>query len=250
MFYVKTVIFFVFTITLAPFYFAVLLLFYPLRLSIGPKLVGFYSKICLLIYRVKIERIKNYRAFKKSKKGLLIVSNHVSFLDIFVLSSLFDTVFVSKSEVKYYPVFGQIAWLMGVIFFDRGSSKERLRVLKRIANGNTSGIVAVFPQGTTGPITERLPFQRGIFKVMELRPGLTLVPVTLHYKEDADIAWHKPQTLKENAVKISKQKRIHLKVIIHHPVTIDEHKGKTTAEMCKMVEKTILGELRRGYMDT
>jgi 1-acyl-sn-glycerol-3-phosphate acyltransferase len=248
MFYLKTFLFLVLTITLAPFYFALLLLFYPWRRSIGPKLLRFYSKICLLIYRVKIERVKNYRAFKKRRKGLLIVSNHSSFLDIFVLSALFETVFVSKAEVKHYPIIGQIAWLMGVVFFDRGSSKERLRLLKAVANRYTGRIISVFPQGTTGRITERLPFQRGIFKVMELNPAITLLPVTLYYKEDADIAWSM-QPLKENAMKVSGQRKVHLKVIIHDPMTIEEYKGKTTAEICKMVEKTILGALHKEYKD-
>jgi 1-acyl-sn-glycerol-3-phosphate acyltransferase len=248
MFYVKTFLFLVLTITLAPFYIVVLLLFYPRRRSIGPKLVRFYSGICLQIYRVKIERVKNYRAFKKSKKGFLIISNHSSFLDIFVLSSLFETVFVSKAEVKYYPVIGQIAWLMGSVFFDRGSSKERLRVLKTIANRYSGVNIAVFPQGTTARITERLPFQRGIFKVMELNAGITLLPVTLYYKEDADIAWSR-QTLRENAMKVSGKRRVHLKVIVHGPLTIDEYEGKTAAEICKMTEETILEPLQKEYKD-
>lgn len=246
MFYLKTFLFLTLTITLAPFYFVVLLLFYPWRRSIGPKLVRIYSGICLLIYRIKIEKVKNYRTFKKSKKRVLIISNHSSFLDIFVLSRLFETVFVSKTEVKYYPVIGQIAWLMGVVFFDRGSSKERLRVLKTVASEHTGRVISVFPQGTTGRISERLPFHRGIFKVMEMDPDITLLPVTLYYKEDADIAWSR-QSLKENAMKVSRKKRVHLKVIIHDPPTIEDCKGKSTAEICKMVEGTVLGALRKDY---
>lgn len=248
MFYLKTFLFLLLTITLAPFYFGLLLLFYPWRRNIGPKLVRFYSWICLRIYRVKIDRIKNYRAFKKGKKGFLIVSNHSSFLDIFVLSTLFETVFVSKAEVKYYPIIGQIAWLMGVVFFDRGSSKERLRVLKRVANKYSDRTISVFPQGTTGRITERLPFQRGIFKAVELNPGTTLLPVTLYYKEDADISWSR-QKLKENAMKVSRKRSIHLKVIIHDPLTIKEYEGKTAAEICKMTGEVIVGPLHRDYKD-
>lgn len=237
------------TSALAPLYFFLLLLFYPWRRIIGPRLVRFYSRICLLIYRVKIDKVKNYRAFKKNKKGFLIISNHSSFLDIFVLSALFSSVFVSKAEVKYYPIIGQIAWLMGVVFFDRGSSKERLRVVKTVASRYPGRTIAVFPQGTTCCIAERLPFSRGIFKVMELNPEITLLPVTLHYRDDAEISWHRPQTLKENAQKVSRQKRVRLKVIIHDPVSIEKYKGMTTAEICKMLEETVLGPLQREYKD-
>jgi len=249
MFYLKTALFLIVTVVLAPVYLFLLLLFYPWRRIIGPKLVRFYSGICLLIYRVKIDRVKNYRAFKKNKKGFLIISNHSSFLDIFVLSALFSTVFVSKAEVKYYPIIGQIAWLMGVVFFDRGSTRERLRVVKTVADRYPGGSITVFPQGTTGRISERLPFNRGIFKVTELNPEIALLPVTLHYRDDAEIAWHRPQTLKENAKRVSRQKSVRLKVIIHGPVSIEKYKGKTAAGICKMVEETVLSHLQKEYKE-
>jgi len=247
MFYLQTILFLALTIGLAPFYFIILLLLYPWRKIIGPKLVRFYSMICLLIYRVKIDKVVHYARFKKKgRRGCLIVSNHSSFLDIFTLSALFETVFISKAELKYYPIIGQIAWLMGVVFVDRGSSKERIRVLKTVANGYSGRIISVFPQGTTSRISERLPFQRGIFKTIELNPGIAVLPVTLYYKADADIAWS-GQSLRENAKKVSGQKRVHLKVIVHDPVTIEKYRGKTAAEICKMVEHSILGPLQMKY---
>jgi 1-acyl-sn-glycerol-3-phosphate acyltransferase len=246
-FYLKTGLFFIVTVMLAPFYFFVLLIFYTWRHGIGPKLVQWYSKLCLLIFRVDIEEIKNFDIFTGSGKGAIIISNHASFLDIFVLSSLFGSVFVSKAEVKYYPVIGQIAWLMGVIFLNRDSSKERLRLLKTIANECSTRILVVFPQGTTSRITERLSFNRGIFKVIELNPEVSLLPVTLHYKEDAEIAWNKPQSLKENAIRISAKKRIHVKVLIHNPLTIEDYREKTSAQICKIVERTVLGPLQEEH---
>jgi 1-acyl-sn-glycerol-3-phosphate acyltransferase len=246
-FYLKIGLFFIVTVMLGLFYFFVLLIFYKWRHGIGPKLVQWYSKLCLLIFSVDIEEIKNPDMFASRGKGALIISNHASFLDIFVLSSLFGSVFVSKTEVRYYPVIGQIAWLAGVIFLARDSSKERLRLLRTIANKCSNRILVVFPQGTTSRITERLSFNRGVFKVIELNPEVSLLPVTLYYKEDAEIAWNKPQSLKENAIRISAQKRIHVKVLIHNPVTIEDYRGKTSAQICKIVEKTVLGPLQEEH---
>jgi 1-acyl-sn-glycerol-3-phosphate acyltransferase len=233
------------TVVLAPWYFLILFIGYKWRETIGPKLVQFYSKICLSIFQVHIEKVIHYHAFKKTNKGMLIISNHSSFLDIFVLSALFGSVFVSKTEVKFYPVIGQIAWLMGVIFLDRNSSNERLRVLNTIVNKCSSQVIAVFPQGTTSRITERLSFKRGIFKVVELNPDISLLPVTLHYKDDADIAWHKPQSLKENAIRVSVQNKINIRVTIHNPITINDYRGRTTSQICKIVEQTVLGPLQK-----
>ncbi len=246
-FYLKTSIFLIVTVILAPFYFLILFIFYRWRQSVGSKIVQFYSKICLLIFRVNIEKVKNYQNFEKKKKSMLIISNHASFLDIFVLSALFGSVFVSKAEVKYYPIIGQIAWLMGVIFLNRNSSNERFRVLNTIVNKCSNRILVIFPQGTTSRISEQLCFNRGIFKVIELNPDISLLPITLHYKEDAEIAWNKPQSFKENAIRVCAQNKIHIKVIIHNPVTIDDYREKTASQICKMVENTVLEPLLKEY---
>jgi hypothetical protein len=73
------------------------------------------------------------------------------------------------------------------------------------------------------------------------------LPVTLHYKEDAEIAWNKPQSLKENAIRICAQKGIHVKVLIHNPVTINDYREKTSAQICKIVELTVLGPLQEEH---
>ncbi len=236
------------TVILAPFYFFILLILYKWRQIIGPRIVQLYSRICLLIFRVRIE-VKNYETFKTVNSGILIISNHVSFLDIFVLSALFGSVFLSKSEVKYYPIIGQIASLTGVIFLDRRSSGERLKILNIIADECSNRILAVFPQGTTSRISERLSFSRGIFKVVELNPDISILPVTLRYKNDKEIAWSKPQSFRENAIRVSAQQRIDLKVIIHDPVTIDSYQGKTAAQICKMIEQTVLEPLQKEYLE-
>jgi len=238
------------TLILAPFYFVILLIFFKWRHRIGPKLVQFYSKLCLLVFRVQIDQLKNYDILKNDRKGMLILANHASFLDIFVLSALFGTVFLSKTEVKYYPVIGQIAWLMGVIFLNRDASHERLRVLNTIADTCSDRILAVFPQGTTSRIFEQLSFNRGIFKVIELNPDISLLPVSLYYQEDDIIAWHKPQSFRENAMLVCAHGRIHIKVIIHNPVTIEDYQGKTASQICKMVETTVLEPLQKEYSET
>jgi 1-acyl-sn-glycerol-3-phosphate acyltransferase len=245
-FYFKTMLFMVLTVTLAPFCFFVLLVLYKLRQRIGPRLVQLYFRICLVIFGIRIQRTETHSAFHSRGKNVLIISNHASFLDIFILSSIFGCVFVSKTDVKYYPIIGQIAWLMGVIFFDRGSSKERIRVLKKIAKRTQAGAISVFPQGTTGRITDRLPFQRGIFKVVEMNPDITILPVTIRYKKDAEIAWHGESFLK-NARKVFARKRIDVKLILHDTMTIKDYKGRTSAQVREILEEKITGELERGY---
>jgi 1-acyl-sn-glycerol-3-phosphate acyltransferase len=243
-FSVKTCFCILVTILLSPFYFLILFIFYPWRIRIGPWLVKLYSKICLIIFRVRIEKVRNQEIFHSMEKGIIIISNHCSFLDIFVLSSVFGSVFLSKAEVKYYPIIGQIAYLMGSVFLNRDSAKERMRLIKIIANTCADRILVVFPQGTTSRIDEQLPFRRGIFKVIDLNPGISILPVTLHYREDADIAWHQPQSMRENLMRVSAQERIHVTVTIHNPVCFRDYESKSSAEVCRMVEQVVLEPLR------
>jgi 1-acyl-sn-glycerol-3-phosphate acyltransferase len=243
-FSIKTILFLLLTTVLSPLYFAILFIFYPWRIRIGPQLVKVYSKICLIIFRVQIEEVRNYDIFWNAEKGILIISNHSSFLDIFVLSSIFGSVFLSKAEVKYYPIVGQIAYLMGSVFINRDSAKDRLTLIKNIANIFSDRILVVFPQGTTSRITAQLPFNRGIFKVIELNPALSILPVTLRYREDAEIAWHKPQSLVENVMRVCAQNTIHVSVIVHNHVCINDYREKSSAEICKMVEQVVVEPLR------
>jgi 1-acyl-sn-glycerol-3-phosphate acyltransferase len=243
-FSVKTSFVLLVTILLSPLYFLILIIFYRWRKRIGPQMVKLYSKICLIIFQVQIEEVRNYEIFQQLEKGILIISNHSSFLDIFVLSAIFGSVFVSKAEVKYYPIAGQIAYLMGSVFLNRDSSKDRLKLIKIIANTCSNRILVVFPQGTTSCITAQLPFHRGIVKVIELNPAISILPVTLHYRDDSEIAWQQPQSLRENVMRVSAQDGIHVTVIVHNPVCIDDYRGKTSAEVCRMVEQTVVEPLR------
>src|SRR5688572_27088565 len=63
----------------------------------------------------------------------LLVSNHLSYLDILVLVTLTPAVFVSKSEVKRWPVFGWFARMSGTVFLDRTRRSDVMRISEEIA---------------------------------------------------------------------------------------------------------------------
>ena len=93
------------------------------------------------------------------KQGLL-VSNHISWMDIPVLSATCPVSFIAKKEVASWPMFGWLAKLQGSEFVDRqntystGSSASRLK--DRLAKGE---ILVLFPEGTSGNGRRLLPFQ-------------------------------------------------------------------------------------------
>lgn len=80
----------------------------------------------------------------------LIVSNHVSWLDIFVLNTVAPMRFVAKSEVRNWPVIGWLCLRAGTLFIERGKARDaarlNLQLTELLAQGECLG---VFPEGTT-----------------------------------------------------------------------------------------------------
>jgi 1-acyl-sn-glycerol-3-phosphate acyltransferase len=71
-------------------------------------MASIYFRICLFIFGVNTAVVGGPAVSPSKDRGVIIISNHVSFLDIIILSALFQTTFVSKKEVIYYPFFGQV----------------------------------------------------------------------------------------------------------------------------------------------
>ena len=95
----------------------------------------------------------------------LLVSNHLTYLDILVLVSLTPAVFVSKSEVKYWPVFGWFAQLAGTLFVDRARRSDVARMNALIESSLAAGnVIALFPEGTSWNGSEVLPFKSSLLE--------------------------------------------------------------------------------------
>ena len=90
----------------------------------------------------------------------LIVSNHLSYLDILVLSSVTPAVFVSKADVRRWPVFGWLAALGGTVFIERERRTHVGVVNREIESALADGVpVVVFPEGTSSDGQTILPFR-------------------------------------------------------------------------------------------
>lgn len=96
----------------------------------------------------------------------VLVSNHVSYLDILVLGTRLPCVFVAKAEIDRWPLFGAICRAVNTIFIDRKAKRELHRVLARIeaALAADQGVV-IFPEGTSGAGHELLPFRSPLLEL-------------------------------------------------------------------------------------
>lgn len=111
----------------------------------------------------------------------LLVANHVSWLDIFVINALVPTAFVCKAEVRRWPVVGWLCAHTETVFLPRGSRRAARQtatlVAERLAQGRS---LAVFPEGTTSDGTALLPFHAALLQGA-LDAGMPLQPLALTY---------------------------------------------------------------------
>lgn len=116
---------------------------------------------------------------------LLIVANHISWLDILVLHALCPQArFVSKAGVRHWPLIGSLTRAAGTLFIERESKRDALRVVHHMAEALKAGdTLAVFPEGTTADGHALLPFHANLLQAA-LAAQVPVQPVALHYADD------------------------------------------------------------------
>jgi 1-acyl-sn-glycerol-3-phosphate acyltransferase len=116
---------------------------------------------------------------------MLLVCNHVSWLDIIVLHAAHHCRFVSKADVGRWPIVGRLATGAGTLYIERSSRRDAMRVVHDMVQALHQGdILMVFPEGTTGDGDTLLPFHANLIQAAVSAPA-PVQPVALRY-EDAD----------------------------------------------------------------
>ena len=112
---------------------------------------------------------------------VLLVSNHISWLDILVMHASKHCRFVSKADVKHWPVLGALATGAGTLYIERESRRDAMRVVHHICEALQNGdILAVFPEGTTGNGVDLLHFHANLLQA-PIVCNLPVQPVALKY---------------------------------------------------------------------
>lgn len=95
----------------------------------------------------------------------MVVANHVSWLDIFVINALYPCRFVAKSEIREWPVLGWLADKAGTVFLARGNRRDLRQIFKGLVLKLEQGErVAFFPEGTTAQQGSLMPFHANLFE--------------------------------------------------------------------------------------
>jgi 1-acyl-sn-glycerol-3-phosphate acyltransferase len=182
----------------------------------------------------------------------LITSNHVSWLDITVLSAVTPLSFIAKKEVNSWPGFGTLARLQRTVFIDRerrqstGSSRDEMR--ERLRAGET---LVLFAEGTSSDGWRVLPFKSAYFAAAE-NPGVVVQPMTLAYRGHWGIpmmrrnrplfAWFGDMDMGPHLWQALAQGPIEVDVFCHEPLTLAEAGNRKA--LARLAEEAV----RRGLV--
>ena len=166
------------------------LLFPPLSQKRRNRIIGAWSRGLLRVCGMRL--VVAGRAFDPrlaregavpGTLGRLVLSNHISWIDVFALLGTLPSRFVAKSEIGRWPVVGWLVTLVGTLYIERGRrhavAAMNQRVRDRLEAGET---IVVFGEGTTGDGFSVLPFHSNLI-APALEVGCEIWPVGLRYTE-------------------------------------------------------------------
>jgi len=175
----------------------------------------------------------------------LIVSNHVSWLDIWVVNSVVPVRFVAKSDIRRWPVVGFLVSGAGTIFIERGKRHDTMRTNRTIVQALSSGeYVAVFPEGTTTDGTEIKPFHASLFQPA-LGAGARVVVAALRYVDrdgnlDLDASYAGDRSLLASVRLVLARRHLRAELIFAAVVDV---RGKTRRDIARETERAIADAL-------
>jgi lyso-ornithine lipid O-acyltransferase len=179
-------------------------------------------------------------------KGL-IISNHLSYIDILVAGTIFPLRFTPKSDIANWPFLGWFIRCSKPIWVDRTSKRSSQKTLNEFINTLQHNInLLIFPEGTTTDGKEGLlPFKSTTFEAA-VKGNLSVYPILIHYKEDANnlISWYDDTTLFDHVWKVFGMKQIEAEVHILNTIAPPSTDRKTFSSE---VHKVMDTEYRKRY---
>jgi 1-acyl-sn-glycerol-3-phosphate acyltransferase len=157
------------------------------------------------------------------ERPLMLVANHVSWLDIFAINAIVPARFVAKAEVRRWPIVGWLCARAGTLFIERARRQDTGRINETIQAALAAGdVFAVFPEGTTTDGSTLLKFHASL-----LEPALgaraTVQPVALRFERSdgtlcTECAYDGDKTLWEALMGMTSQREILAHVCFLEPL--------------------------------
>lgn len=178
-------------------------------------------------------------------RPVLLVSNHISWLDILVLGAIAPVTFVAKSEVSSWPFISWLAKLQGTLFVDRNNrlsaGVSTREIMARLRDGDH---IVIFAEGTSSDGNSVLPFKTTLFAAAKpsgrdahiLQHGIYVQSVSIAYTHQQGlalcrrgrpiVAWYGDMDIASHAWELLKRGPLDVHVRIGPPVELEAFKDR------------------------
>ena len=184
-------------------------------------------------------------------RAAVLVANHVSWLDIQLIHSVWQVRFVAKSEVRSWPLIGWLSARTGTLFIERGKHRHAARINQSIHAAFQQGdAIGVFPEGSTTDGRELTRFHASLLQPA-VDEGALVYPVALRYLDAAgninvNASYVGETTLAESMGMIFRERAIRAELIFLAPI---DAVGKTRRELAAQTQSAIAAALSLPVSD-
>lgn len=174
------------------------------------------------------------------QQGVILVANHISWLDIVAILAVCPVRFVAKAEISTWPVLGRLCRNAGTLFIEREKRNDTLRINQQVNSVLNAGYsVVIFPEGTTGDGDVLLHFHASLLQPA-VAAQVLLYPVAIRYSSrdgsrNSSVAYVSV-TMLQSLMKILAEPEIQVELIFKEPISgVD----KNRRELARLAEKAI-----------
>jgi 1-acyl-sn-glycerol-3-phosphate acyltransferase len=204
----------------------------------------FYHRSLCRLFGARIQIVGN----PVMGEGVLLLANHVSWMDIQLLSSIQPLSFVAKAEISGWPVFGTLAKLQRTVFVARERRNQTGAVADQIGARLAAGdCLVLFPEGTSHDGNRVLPFKSALLGAAEARRAdgrhVTVQPVSVSYTACQGMpmgrevrpffAWYGDMEMVPHLWECLKAGPVDVTVEFHEPATLDRMSRKELAQQAQ-----------------
>jgi 1-acyl-sn-glycerol-3-phosphate acyltransferase len=184
------------------------------------RIIRFWCKRLLSIFEISVE-VTGLESNLVNQKKYLMVANHISWMDIIVIQSIKPCIFVAKSDVASWPLFGWVAQMTGTIFIKRDKISDIKKALKKMKRRLIKRSVCIFPEGTSTNGRYLLPFKSNLFQ-SSIDTQKSILPLCLRYEQKYTYtdktAFVDDMSLLDSIIKIKQEKDIRAIVEVLQPI--------------------------------
>jgi 1-acyl-sn-glycerol-3-phosphate acyltransferase len=223
--------------------FEVLLLFPFYRKQRRNRAVGLWSARLLAVLNVR--RSVRGSPPASAERAAVLVANHVSWLDIHLIHSVWQVRFIAKSEVRRWPLIGWLSAHTGTLFIERGKNRHAARINQSIKAAFAQGdAVGVFPEGSTTDGRELTRFHASLLQPA-VDEAARVYPVALRYLDEmgnvnVNASYVGDTTLTESLGMIFAERTIRAELIFLPPI---DASGTTRRELAAQTQSAIAAAL-------